>query len=160
MAIKQQQWGAMGLVAGLVMGAVAALPTLAQSANFESFTLDEATPNASVSGVTNGIFALSNISGRDRTGNICTGFADTNPDHIMVLQQDLAALTLQVNSGSNDTSLLVQGPDGSVRCGQDTGRRNPDARIQDQSWAAGTYRVWVGSHHHGQRYSYSLNVSP
>jgi hypothetical protein len=142
------------------MGAVVVLPTLAQQVNFESFTLSESAPAASVSGFTNGISALSNIAGRDRNGMICAGFADTNPDHTMDLQQDLAALTLQVNSGGNDTSLLVQGPDGSVRCGEDSDRRNPDARIQDQSWPAGTYRIWVGSHNQGQRYSYSLSVSP
>lgn len=158
--MKTQRRGALALAAGLAMGAVAALPTLAQQANFGSFTLSGEAPTASVSGFTNGISALSNIVGRDRNGIICAGFADTNPDHTMVLQQDLASLTLQVNSGGNDTSLLVQGPDGTVRCGEDSDRRNPDALIQDQDWSAGTYRVWVGSHNQGQRYSYSLNVSP
>ncbi|PSN14136.1 hypothetical protein C7293_12930 [filamentous cyanobacterium CCT1] len=157
MAIQRQR--ALALIAGLAMGAVA-LPTLAQEANFESFTLSGANPTASVSGFTNGISAMSNIAGRDRNGTVCAGFADTNPDHTMILQQDLASLTLQVNSGGNDTSLLVQGPDGSVRCGADSDRRNPDALIQDQSWSAGTYRIWVGSHNQGQRYSYSLSVSP
>lgn len=142
------------------MGTMVALPTLAQQVNFESFTLSGATPTASVSGFTNGISALSNIAGRDRNGIICAGFADTNPDHTMVLQQDLTSLTLQVDSGGSDTSLLVQGPDGTVRCGEDSDRRNPDALIQDQGWSAGTYRIWVGSHNQGQRYSYSLNVSP
>ncbi|MGB3202620.1 MAG: hypothetical protein WBA99_17065 [Nodosilinea sp.] len=158
--MKTQQRRTIALVASLAMGTVVALPTLAQQANFESFTLSESTPTASVSGFTNGISALSNLAGRDRNGTICTGFADTNPDHTMVLQQDIAALTLQVNSGGNDTSLLVQGPDGTVRCGEDTDRRNPDAYIQDQNWSAGTYRIWVGSHNQGQRYSYSLSVSP
>jgi hypothetical protein len=79
----------------------------------------------------------------------------------MVLQQDFASLTLQVNSGSNDTNLLIQGPDdGTVRCGEDTDRRNPDARIQAQNWSAGTYRIWVGAHDQGQRYNYTLSVSP
>ncbi|MGB7311883.1 MAG: hypothetical protein WA939_03025 [Nodosilinea sp.] len=158
--MKTQRRGAVALAASLAMGAVVALPTLAQQVNFESFTVSEAAPTASVSGFTTGISALSNIAGRDRNGTVCAGFADTNPDHTMVLQQDLAALTLQVNSGGNDTSLLVQGPDGSVRCGEDSDRRNPDALIQDQSWSAGTYHIWVGSNSQGQRYSYSLSVSP
>lgn len=158
--MKTQQQRTIALAASLVMGTVAALPARAQQANFESFTLSDATSSASVSGFTNGISALSNIAGRDRNGTICIGFADTNPDHTMVLQQDMDILTLQVNSGGSDTSLLVQGPDGTVRCGEDTDRRNPDAYIQDQGWAAGTYRIWVGSHNQGQRYSYSLSVSP
>lgn len=146
---------------GLLLGLMGAVPALAQETNFDSFNLTGESPTASVRGFTNGIFPLSNIVGRDRRGAVCTGFADSNPDHIMVLQQDFAALTLQVNSGGNDTSLLIQGPtDSTVRCGEDTGRRNPDAQVQDQGWSAGTYRIWVGSHHQGQRYNYSLTVSP
>lgn len=151
------------LVAGLGLGLMGALPSLAQQVNFGSFELSGANPTATVSGFTNGIVALSNLTatGRDRKGNICVGFADTSPDHIMVLQQDFDSLTLQVNSGGNDTTLLVQGPDNdTVRCGEDIDRRNPDARVQDQAWAAGTYRIYVGSHNHGQRYNYSLTVGP
>lgn len=163
MAIKilKLRYGAMVLAVSLLVGLVGAAPSLAQQANSESFTLSESNPTASVGGFTTGIFALSNIAGRDRHGTICVGFADTTPDHIMVLQQDVTSLTLQVNSGGSDTSLLVQGPnDGTVRCGTDTDRRNPDARLEDQGWAAGTYRIWVGSHNQGPRYSYVLTVSP
>ena len=160
MTIKYQRRGALALAAGLAVGLTSALPTLAQQANFDSFTLSGATPTASVSGFTNGISALSSIAGRDRNGTICAGFADTAPDHIMVLQQDFATLTLQVNSGGNGTSLLIQGPDGTVRCGSDTDRRNPDALVQDQNWPTGTYSIWVGSHQQGQRYNYSLNAKP
>ncbi|MBD1918674.1 MULTISPECIES: hypothetical protein [Cyanophyceae] len=160
MTIKHQRRGALALAAGLAVGLTSALPTLAQQANFDSFTLSSATPTASVSGFTNGISALSSIAGRDRNGTICAGFADTAPDHIMVLQQDFATLTLQVNSGGNDTSLLIKGPDSTVRCGSDTDRRNPDALVQDQNWPTGTYSIWVGSHQQGQRYNYSLNAKP
>lgn len=160
MIIKHQRRRAAALTAGLSLGLISALPTLAQQANFESFTLSGATQSASVSGFTNGISALSSMAGRDRNGTICAGFADTAPDHIMVLQQDFAALTLQVNSGGNDTSLFVQGPDGTIRCGDDTDRRNPDAIIQDQNWPTGTYSIWVGSHQQGQRYNYSLSANP
>jgi hypothetical protein len=149
------------LAIGLVMGVAAVGPALAQPANFESFTLSEDSSSARVGGITTGTFALSSIVGRDRNGAICTGFADASPDHIMVLQQDFTSLAFQVDSGGNDTSLLIQGPNNStVRCGEDTNRRNPDARVQDQDWPAGTYLIWVGSHHRGQRYSYSLIVSP
>ncbi len=159
--LVRQRRSALALAAGLAMGLAGVIPALAQQANFEALTLSESSPAASVEGFTNGLSALSSITGRDRNGAICTGFADTNPDHILVLQQDFASLTLQVNSGSNDTSLLIQGPDdGTVRCGEDTDRRNPDAMVQDQNWSAGTYRIWVGSHHRGQRHNYTLSVSP
>jgi hypothetical protein len=148
------------LLAGVAVGTFAALPVLAQVVNFDSVTLAEENSSATVNGFTRGIFALSDIAGRDRRGGICTGFADADPDHILVLDHAFSTLTLQVNSGGNDTSLLVQGPDGSVRCGEDSSRRNPDARIQDQDWAPGTYLIWVGSHQQGQRYSYALTIRP
>ncbi|MBE9135804.1 hypothetical protein IQ254_01050 [Nodosilinea sp. LEGE 07088] len=151
----------LALAAGLVMSWLPATSTIAQQAAPQPFTLSDSNPGAEVGGSTNGIFALSNIAGRDRRGNICVGFADSAPNHVMVLQQNFDSLTLQVNSGGSDTTLLVQGPDDSmIRCGEDTDRRNPDAQIQDQNWAAGTYRIWVGSHNQGQRHSYSLSVKP
>lgn len=145
---------------GGLLGLVGAAPALAQNANFGSITLGGASLNGSAQGHTAGFFALSDIAGRDKNGNICAGFAASTPDHILVLQQDFSSLTLQVSSGGNDTTLLVQGPnDNTIRCGDDTDRRNLDATVQDGSWAAGTYRVWVGTHDQGQRYSYTLNVS-
>lgn len=147
------------MLGGLV-GLLGAAPALAQNANFGSITLGGGSLSGSVQGHTAGFFALSDITGRDRNGNICAGFAADTPDHILVLQQDFASLSVQVNSGGNDTTLLIQGPDdNTIRCGNDTDRRNLDALVQDSGWAAGTYRVWVGTHDQGQRYNYTLNVS-
>lgn len=149
------------LILGGLIGLLGAVPVLAQTANFGSLTLGSGNPQASAEGFTAGFFALSNIAQRDHKGQVCVGFADTNPDHILVLQQDFPSLTLQVNSRGNDTTLLVQGPDnGTVRCGEDTSRRNPDAQIQDSNWGAGTYRIWVGAHNQGQRYNYTLTAHP
>lgn len=160
-SLDRWQHQGLALATGLAVGLAGVGSVLAQQANFGSFTLSEDSPSASVEGFTTGISALSTIAGRDRSGEICTGFADASPDHVMVLQQDFTSLALQVNSGGNDTSLLIQGPnDSTIRCGEDTSRRNPDARLQDQDWSAGTYLIWVGSHHQGQRHNYSLSVSP
>ncbi|NJL44912.1 MAG: hypothetical protein HC922_02475 [Leptolyngbyaceae cyanobacterium SM2_3_12] len=142
-------------------GALAAIPVIAQATNFAGFSLSVDSPTATVTGFTTGFLPLSNIAGRDRRGLVCAGFADTNPDHTMTLQQDFPNLTVQVNSGGNDTALLIQGPSNdTIRCGTDTDRRNPDAQVQDSDWRAGTYQIWVGSHNQGQRYDYSLQVSP
>ncbi|HEY9889813.1 MAG TPA: hypothetical protein V6D02_15505 [Candidatus Obscuribacterales bacterium] len=134
-------------------------PALAQSANFDSITLSTYPPTgASVTGRTVGVFALANIASRDQSGNLCAGFADTNPDHIITLQSDFPSLTVTVNSGE-DTTLLIQGPDdNSVRCGQDISRANLDAQVSGNNWRAGTYRVWVGAHNQNQRFSYTLTV--
>lgn len=158
--VGRSRWAAVTLTAVLA-GAGGLVPALAQSSRSGDFTLSQANPSATVRGTTAGIFSVSNVAVRDRNGIICTGFADSTPDHVFTLESPVAQLTLQVDSGGNDTTLLVQGPTNDVvRCGEDTSRRNPDARIQDQNWPAGTYRVWVGAHNQGQRYNYSLTVSP
>jgi hypothetical protein len=145
--------------AGSLVVLLGAVPVIAQTSNFGEFTLTANQPTATANGMTNGVAALSDIAARDRHGRICVGFADTSPDYIMRLEQDFANLTVQVNSGGNDTTLLVQGPeDNTIRCGSDTDRRNLDAHLHDEGWAAGTYRIWVGSHNQGQRYDYSLIV--
>ncbi|NJN58527.1 MAG: hypothetical protein HC879_14025 [Leptolyngbyaceae cyanobacterium SL_5_9] len=144
-----------------LLAALGVVPALAQSANFDSLTLSPgfSPADGTVQGYTQGSFSLSSIANRDRSNSLCVGFADTTPDHILVLQQDFSQLTLQVNSGGGDTTLLVQGPnDSTVRCGDDTGRNNTDASIQDSSWSAGTYKVWVGAFESGVRYDYTLTV--
>lgn len=148
------RWGAvLGLVATF-----ATVPSFAQTANFESLSLSPGFARASTRGYTQGAFSLSNIALRDRNGNLCLGYADSAPDHIMELQQDFAQLSIVINSGGNDTTLVIQGPnDGTVRCGDDTGR-NKDASIEDTNWRAGTYRVWVGAFEPGTRYNYTLTV--
>ncbi len=147
------------LLSLLALGGV--VPAVAQAANFDALGVSQSQQTASASGFTAGFFALPNIASRDRHGNVCVGFADSNPDHILTLEQDVPSLTVVVDSGGNDTTLLIQGPtDDVVRCGEDTNRTNLDARISDQGWAAGTYRIWVGSHHQGQRYNYSIHVAP
>lgn len=153
-------WAAITL-ASVVVGVSSLVPVLAQSSRSGDATLSQANPSATVRGTTAGIMALSNLTVRDHHGLICTGFADSTPDHVLILEEDFAQLTLQVNSGGNDTTLLVQGPAADVvRCGEDTSRRNPDAKLQGQNWPAGTYRVWVGAHQQGQRHSYTLTISP
>jgi hypothetical protein len=148
---------ALALVALVATAGVA----IAQESNFGDIVLTADPPTATVEGSTTGFHALSRIASRDRHGRICMGFADTTPDHIMTLEDSFSTLTVQVDSGGSDTTLLIQGPnDGLIRCGEDISRRNPDAKIQDTDWAAGTYRIWVGSHHQGQRYNYTLTVSP
>jgi len=130
-----------------------------QTANADGITLSAYPPAAaSVDGRIVGSFSLSNIASSDQNGNLCAGFADTNPSHILTLENDFPSLTITVNSGE-DTTLLIQGPDdNSIHCGQDISRSNLDAQIVDGNWRAGTYRIWVGAHEQGQRFSYSLTV--
>ncbi|MFM7527124.1 MAG: hypothetical protein ACKO63_01295 [Nodosilinea sp.] len=151
----------LGTVPGLTVLAQASNFVLAQASNFGEMVISQAQLQAMASGSTAGLWALTNLARRDRYGNVCTGFADVNPDHTLILQDDFDQLTLQVDSGGNDTTLLVQGPTPEIiRCGEDSDRRNRDAHISDTGWLAGTYQIWVGAHHQGQRHSYSLTVGP
>lgn len=145
-------------ISGCALLAIAA-PVLAQSANSEAITISAYPPtDASATGRIVGSYSLANIASTDQAGNLCAGYADTNPDHILTLEGDFPSLTVTVDSGQ-DTTLLIQGPDdNSIRCGQDISRSNLDAQVVDNNWRAGTYRIWVGAHDQGQRFSYSLSV--
>ena len=111
-----------------------------------------------VTGYTGGSYSLSAISKRDRNRNLCIGFADPKPDHILVLEKDFPKLNIKVNSGGYDTTLLIVGPDDkTVRCGDDTGR-SKDASIDSTNLKAGTYQIWVGSFKAGTRTNYKLSL--
>ena len=139
---------------------IATLPVLAETSNFGTLTLSRGfqSPAGLLRGSTGGSYSLSAIANADRHKNKCLGFATPTPDHIIVLQQNFSKLTIQVNSGGKDTTLLVQGPNGNtVRCGDDTGQ-NKEAGIVDSDWEAGCYMIWVGSLEPGVRSNYSISV--
>jgi hypothetical protein len=143
-----------------LLATITATPVIAETANFGTFNLS-ANFNAgqgTVHGFTGGSYSLSAISNRDRDQKTCIGFADPNPDHIMVLEKDFSQLTIQVDSNNTDTTLLIQGPDqNTIRCGDDTGKRK-DASVSDQKWKSGTYRIWVGTFNSGDKHDYTLTV--
>lgn len=143
-----------------ILTAINAIPVLAQRANFGSVSLVPGFPPSAgvVEGYTGGSYSLSAIAIRDRHNNSCIGFAAPKPDHIMVLRKNFTHLKLQVDSQGYDTTLLVQGPGKStIRCGDDTGK-NKDASLEDSSWKAGTYRIWVGAFDSGAKHNYTLSV--
>lgn len=144
-----------------LMTALLSTPVLAQAANFGSLKLapNFSPANAIVNGTTAGSFSLTSLKNKDIHNQPCIGYGSPNPDHIVVLQKNFSHLKLQVNSGGKDTTLVVQGPDGDFRCGDDTGA-SKDATIDDSNWKAGKYQIWVGSIETGRRYPYTLSVNP
>lgn len=143
-----------------VLMAVIATPVIAETPNFSKFNLLPGfeAANAKFSGYTGGSFSLSAISKRDRDHNLCLGFADPQPDYVMVLEKDFSRLRVLINSRGNDTTLLIKGiNDKTIRCGDDTGK-NKDASIDDQQWKRGTYHIWVGGINSGVKYNYTLTV--
>lgn len=144
-------WGG-GVAIGFGM-----LPVWAQSANFGTVELVPGFGSERLQGFTQGSVSLASIANRDSAGNLCVGFADSTPDHVLVLQRNLPRLNLQVNSNS-DTTLLVRGPGNSIRCGDDISRTNLNAAVQDTDWRAGEYQVWVGSFEADTRIDYTLTL--
>ena len=140
--------------------AMIATPLVAATANFSTLTLKPGfeSEQGITNGHTGGSYSLSAMSNRDKDKKVCIGFGDPNPDHILVLEQDFDNLKILVNSGGQDTTVFVKGPDDqTIRCGDDTGR-SKDASVSDKQWKKGTYQLWVGTFNPGDRYNYTLTV--
>lgn len=141
-----------GWVTSIIL--LAATPMVAQS-SYKTLTLNGETRSGLLMGSTGGTTSLPAIVGnRDRNNQKCLGFGDPSPDHTLVLQKPVSALTLRVDSGGNDTTLLISGP-GGVRCAAASGR---DVRLQDADWQPGTYQIWVGTVEPGTNRDYRLTV--
>ncbi|MBE9208015.1 hypothetical protein IQ244_16080 [Nostoc sp. LEGE 06077] len=143
-----------------ILAAVTAAPAIAETPNFGKFSLLPGFEPAQgkFSGYTGGSFSLPAISNRDRDKKACLGFADPKPDYTMVLEKDFDQLTILVNTGNTDTTLLIKGPDNeTIRCGDDTGR-SKDASISDRNWKKGIYQIWVGTFNSDAKHKYTLTV--
>ncbi len=150
------RWGILSVALAMVH-----YPAAAQnSANFGVITLSSPSQlqGQSVRGHTQGSVPLASMVRQDNQGNTCVGFADSEPDHILRVEQDLGAIALRVNSNGGDTTLLVQSSDGRAWCGDDAGN-STDARVQINALTTGDYRVWVGSFDPGTRYQYTLQMN-
>jgi hypothetical protein len=135
------------------------LPVLAQKHDFNDFSLaaDFNPLEIIVTGYTSGAYSLASIVNQDKYGNPCMGYGDPKPDHVMVLEDDFSELILQVDSGGQDTTLVIRGPDNEIRCG--FGQDNlKDALIKGSDWQAGEYYIWVGSIVPNQKANYRLSV--
>jgi hypothetical protein len=150
------------LVGGITLAGILGLPSLAQPVVSEIRISSGFTPSqAQVDGVTTGVYGISNLASRDRNGNLCLGYAEATPDHVLVLTDAFEHLNIAVDSDGSDTTLLIQGPnDETIRCNDNADRRSQDAAIDDIDWAAGTYRIWVGSFDQGTQHDYVLTVNP
>ena len=146
------------LIAGLI--AIPILPAIAQTSDLNRLILAAGfnQSTAIFTGYTGGTYSLASITNRDKYGNPCMGYSDPEPDHTMVLQNDFEQLSLQVNSGGKDTTLVIRGPnENDIRCA--FGRKQArDAFLRDNNWQQGQYEIWVGSMQPQQRKGYRLSV--
>lgn len=152
-------WKCTGAIA-LTFVAFNVIPAFANSANFEPLILSRGFPPSSgvVSGFTGGSISLPAVTTvRDRQNQLCLGFGDPTPDHIMELRANFPRLTVELNSRGVDTTLIIRGPDNTFRCGDNT-ELSQDARVTDPDWQQGTYQIWVGTKQMGVRRRYRLSV--
>ena len=124
-------------------------PSLAS--NFGTVTLTPGfTPDPHVaSGVSGG-----QIDAR-QVGNNCRGWISQTPDHIFQATRAFNGLRIMARSNS-DTTLVIADAQNRAWCNDDAEGRNP---VIQGNFAAGTYRVWVGSYQQGENARYSLGFT-
>ncbi|MEM9192254.1 MAG: hypothetical protein AAGF12_23980 [Myxococcota bacterium] len=87
----------------------------------------------------------------------CNGWVSGTPDHLFVATGAMSDLRI-VAHATADITLVVQKPDGSYACNDDSSEGlNP--LVEMPAVPAGTYKVWVGSYEQGTTTSYRLGFS-
>lgn len=143
-------------ILGIAIAAISALPAIAADSLYGEITLIPGFEHRTNNGFTGGTVSFTEKFNRDREGNLCVGYGDITPDYILVVSEDLPQLTLEVDSGGNDTTLVIQDRDRNILyCGDDF-NNNPDARLSYDNFPAGTYQVWIGSFDPNQRWNYNF----
>ena len=126
-------------------------PAAALQSNFGTITLATGfTPDPHVAQGTSG--GAINASTWNPT---CSGWVSQTPDHIFVAPTVFANLRFLINS-AQDTTLVIQKPDGTYLCADDTEGLNP---IVQGAFPPGTYKLWIGSYEQGASAAYRLGVT-
>ena len=76
-------------------------------------------------------------------GDNCLGYAASDPDFVIELTAEFARITF-LNASEADTTLIINLPNGSWACNDDTNGLNPALVFHNAP--AGGYRVWIGSY--------------
>jgi hypothetical protein len=86
----------------------------------------------------------------------CAGWISGTPDHIFQAGTAFPSVRLMAAS-DQDVTLVIQKPDNTYLCNDDTDGTNPVVDIQAAQ--PGTYRVWIGSYQQGVNAPYRLGVT-
>jgi hypothetical protein len=99
--------------------------------------------------------ANSNASALSGQG-VCRGYVATAPSFAVRVSQPQAFLRFFVNSAA-DTTMVIQRPDGSLLCDDDSGGHLQP--MIDGSYGPGTYFVWVGIYRAGMGHPFRLTIT-
>lgn len=94
-------------------------------------------------------FARDGLSGGDvevkslRLGDNCLGYAASDPDFLIELTDEFKRITFLIASAA-DTTLIMNLPNGSWACNDDTNGLNPALVLHNAP--PGPYRLWIGSY--------------
>jgi hypothetical protein len=99
------------------------------------------------------------VGDRDSSQKRCMGYGSLTPDHTLQVSQKTSQVTLQIRTKqSQDTTLVVEGPDNRLYCSDDSPQGGKGAGLVLTNLKAGSYRVWIGAFEPGAGFRYTLNV--
>lgn len=88
----------------------------------------------------------------------CMGFIDERPDVRVNYQAGQYPLMFSGDS-SADTTLVINGPDGSWYCDDDSGNNGLNPLIRFNNPQSGQYDIWIGTYSSGSTQAAQLFVS-
>jgi hypothetical protein len=92
-----------------------------------------------------------------RAGSDCRGFITDAPDFRVFYNAGSLPLIISVDSNA-DTTLVVNAPDGSFYCDDDSGEGSkPSVRFNNPD--SGRYEIWVGTYSSGNAQPARLHIS-
>jgi hypothetical protein len=152
--MKYEVFAAGVMLAGMmVAGPAAAQPNRSADPISGTISLDAGfTPDPRVINVrAGGAERAQSVSGS------CAGFISTRPD--IRLNYDAGSFPLIISVQANaDTTLVVNGPDGSWYCNDDGGEGfNPSVRFNNPQ--SGAYEIWIGTYNSGSTQPARLYIS-
>lgn len=133
----------------LLTAAVVAACT-AGTASAQDYSLDPTYGSVSLqAGFTPDPHTVNVRSGGDRQastlGNNCSGYIANAPDYRLHYESGSFPLIISVDSDA-DTTLVVNGPNGSWHCDDDGGEQSLNPMVRIEKPVSGQYDIWVGTY--------------
>ena len=151
-----------GIVTSVILAASAAM-LAAPSAGAQDFN---ARPNYGTATLRSGftpdphttsVRAGGSLDAQRVSGN-CRGFISAAPDVRLVYSSGSLPLIISASSRA-DTTLVINGPDGSWYCDDDGGENGLNPAVRFNSPPSGRYEIWVGTYRSGSLEPARLTIS-